>query len=50
MAKKLNLSMSSLDEESQMLHEVTVLKGLKHPHVLRYFDIFLEEESLISLL
>lgn len=43
MAKKLSLETSSSEEEGQVLNEVTVLKGLKHPHILRYYDIFLEE-------
>lgn len=33
-----------------MLNEVSLLKDLNHPHVLRYFDIHLEEDNLISLL
>ena len=51
MAKKLYLSRSSLDEEGQMMNEVGVLKDINHPHVLKYYDIFLEDDDcLISLL
>lgn len=33
-----------------MLNEVALLKELNHPNILRYFDIHLEEDNLVSLL
>jgi hypothetical protein len=32
------------------LNEVTVLKELEHPHILKYHDIHLEGDLLITLL
>lgn len=33
-----------------LLNEVTVLKELSHPHILRYYDIHLEGDMLVSVL
>ncbi len=50
MAKKLSLEDSSLEEEARMLNEVSMLKEFDHPHILKYYDILLEGDYVISVL
>jgi serine/threonine protein kinase len=50
MAKKLYLNCSSVEDETFVLNEVTMLKELSHPHIIKYHDIHLEGDCLSSLL
>ena len=50
MAKKLYLEKSSFEDETHLLNEVTMLKELSHPHIIKYYDIYLEGDCLASLL
>jgi serine/threonine protein kinase len=47
MAKKVRLAEGG---EESLLNEVSLLKQLDHPHVLRYHDIHLEDDQLVSIL
>ena len=50
MAKKLSLGKSSFEDETHLLNEVSLLKELNHPHIIKYYDIHLEGDCLASVL
>lgn len=50
MAKKTSIYDSSDKSQDQTLHEVRMLKDLKNPHIIKYYDVFLEENDFIVIL
>lgn len=50
MLKKININHLKRTLQQEALKEVQILKSLKHPHVIRYFHSFIEDEFLYILM
>jgi serine/threonine protein kinase len=50
MAKKTSIYDCSDASQDQLLNEIKILKELSNPHIIKYYDIFLEGDEFIVLL
>lgn len=50
MAKKTSIYECSDKSQDNILHEVKMLKELKNPHIIKYHDVFLDENDFIVIL
>lgn len=50
MAKKTCIYDASDRSQDQTLHEVKMLKELKNPHIIKYYDVFLDDNDFIVIL
>lgn len=44
MAKKMNIYETTDSSQDETLNEVKILKDLKNPHVIKYYDVFVQNE------